>query len=104
MFKKILEYFKYKKQDKEDLITLLNDTINKISIAEHEYISIFENKTQYLDIRKINDWKNKFSKTHDNASSFLDGGMIEKKKLPRKYEPVFKRIVILYNSIDLVHR
>ena len=82
MFSKISDYFKIKKQDKEELIELLNSTINNISIAEQEYICIFNNKSSYIDIRKINDWKNKFSKTHDTASSYLKGGMIEKKKIP----------------------
>lgn len=100
MFSKISDYFKIKKQDKEELIELLNSTINNISIAEQEYICIFNNKSSYIDIRKINDWKNKFSKTHDTASSYLKGGMIEKKKIPSRYIAPLNRIVQLYALID----
>lgn len=100
MFNKISDYFKYKKQDKEELIQLLNKTISNISIAEQDYISIFENKSLYLDIRKINDWKNKYSKTHDTASSYLKGGMNEKKKIPNKYVAPLNRIIQLYSLID----
>ena len=100
MLSKISEYFRLKKQDKEDFTKFLCKISEEIPIAEREFFALFANKNEYIDVRKANDWKNKFSKTHDNASSFLEGGMIEKKKLPRKYEPVFKRIVILYNSID----
>lgn len=100
MFNKISDYFRLKKQDKEEFTLLLSKISNEIPVAEQEFFALFANKNEYIDVRKANDWKNKFSKTHDDASSFLEGGMIEKKKLPRKYEPVFKRIVILYNAID----
>lgn len=100
MLNKISDYFKLRKQDKEEFTLFLNKISEEIPIAEQEFISLFANKNEYIDVRKTNDWKNKFSKTHDAASSFLDGGMIEKKKLPRKYEPVFKRIILLYGLID----
>lgn len=100
MFNKFSDYFRLKKQEKEDFSLFLSKISEEIPIAEQEFITLFSNKNEYIDVRKANNWKNKFSKVHDNASSFLDGGMIEKKKLPRKYEPVFKRIVLLYNSID----
>jgi len=100
MLKKISDYFKLKKEDKEDFIEFLNKISEEIVTAQQEFNLLFSDKSEYIDVRKANDWKNKFAKTHDNASSFLAGGMIEKKKLPKKYEPAFKRIVLLYDLID----
>lgn len=100
MFSRISDYFKYKKQEKEEFIAVLDKLIQDITIAEQEFTSIFSYKNSYIDVRIINNWKNKFAMLHDNASSYLAGGMIEKKKLPAKYEPQLKRIVTLYGLID----
>lgn len=100
MFKGFSDYLKYKKQEKAEFISMLDELVKNIVTAELEFKIVFEDKNAYVDVRKVNDWKNKFSATHDNASSYLKGGMIEKKKLPGKYEATFKRIVDLYSVID----
>lgn len=99
MFSRISDYFKYKKQEKEEFIAVLDKLVQDITIAEQEFSSIFSHNN-YIDVRIINNWKNKFSTLHDNASSYLAGGMIEKKKLPSKYEAQLKRIGTLYGLID----
>lgn len=100
MLKKITDYFKYKKEDKEEFIAVLDKLVQNISIAQQEYRNVFNDKNSYVDVRRINDWKNKFSRLHDEATSYLKNGMIEKKKLPKKYESTLYSIAKMYLSID----
>ena len=100
MASRISEYFKLRKQEKEEFSAFLEDLKRKISIAEQEYQEIFRNSSTYVDIQTVLAWKNKFSRLHDDASSYLKDGMIEKKKLPRQYLEPFGKMDAMYDHID----
>lgn len=97
---RISEYFKIRKQEKEEFSAFLEDVKHKISIAAQEYAEIFRNPSSYVDIQTVISWKNKFSRLHDDASSYLKNGMIEKKKLPRQYVDSFSKMDAMYGHID----
>lgn len=97
---RISEYFKIRKQEKEEFIAFLEDVKHKISVAGQEYQELFRNPSAYVDVRKTAEWKSRFSRLHDEASSYLKNGMIEKKKLPRRYEEPFSAINTMYANID----
>ncbi len=97
---RISEYFSIRKQEKEEFARFLEETSGKISIAAREYRDIFRNGSEYIDIHTVNSWKQRFSSVHDSASSYLKDGMIEKKKLPRKYAETFSSITAMYAHID----
>lgn len=100
MANRFSEYFKLKKQDKEEFTAFLDDITRKISVAESEYVSIFRDPASYIDVQTVTAWKNKFSRLHDDATSYLEHGMIEKKKLPKTYMKPFSNIDSLYARID----
>lgn len=97
---KIAEYFRLRKQEKEDFRVLLEDMVRKISVAEQEYRALFQDPSSYMDTQTVMAWKNRFNSLHDQASSYLEGGMIEKKKLPRKYIDSLAKMDGMYSYID----
>lgn len=99
MANRISEYFRIRKQEKEEFARFLEDTSKQISVAYHEYADIFHTPS-YIDIHTTNAWKQRFNSLHDTASSYLKDGMIEKKKLPRKYVESFAKMGAMYAHID----
>lgn len=96
---KISEYFRIRKQEREEFAQFLEDTERKISTAETEYLEIFKDPA-YIDIQTTSNWENKFTSLHDDASSYLKDGMIEKKKLPKKYLTSFSKMEALYAHME----
>ena len=58
---RISEYFKIRKQEKEEFIAFLEDVKHKISVAGQEYQELFRNPSAYVDVRKTAEWKSRFS-------------------------------------------
>ena len=54
---RISEYFKIRKQEKEEFIAFLEDVKHKISVAGQEYQELFRNPSAYVDVRKTAEWK-----------------------------------------------
>lgn len=99
MFNRFSEYIKVKKENKEEMIIELENLIKNLQYMEKEFIDIF-NKKEYVDIRIINDYKNKYKKIYDKATNFYFDGMEKKKKLPKKYDEELKKIIYIYTNID----
>lgn len=96
---RISEYFKLRKQEKEQFQAFMEHTAIQISIAEKEYAALFRNTSRHLDAQTVLDWQNRFNKLRDEASSYLKDGMIEKKKLPRRYTEQFSKMDAMYESL-----
>ena len=99
MFKKVSEYFKVIKENKAERNDALDQLITYLPEMEENFRKIFR-QNEYIDIRAVNDYKNKYKNVYDKATSYYHDGMEEKKKLPARYDEPLKKIISIYNIID----
>lgn len=100
IFGRIRNYFAAKKEDKEEFSRKIQQLLIDVSKAEEEYKALFATQGEYIDISRTIQWRNKHAKTHDDATSYLKDGMIEKRKISKKNQHYFAIMGVMYERID----